>query len=126
MMNADGSVNVLSSTVEMGQGSETMMGQIVAEELGVSFDKVHIVQPDTDITPYDTITAGSRSTYHMGNAVRMAAGKVKAVLCEAVGKKLEVNPADLVMQNNRVHVRDRKSTRLNSSHIQKSRMPSSA
>jgi CO/xanthine dehydrogenase Mo-binding subunit len=105
MMNADGSVNVLSSTVEMGQGSETMMGQIVAEELGVSFDKVHIVQPDTDITPYDTITAGSRSTYHMGNAVRMAAGKVKAVLCEAVGKKLEVNPADLVMQNSRVHVR---------------------
>ncbi|MEO6163705.1 MAG: molybdopterin cofactor-binding domain-containing protein, partial [Candidatus Binatia bacterium] len=105
MMNADGSVNVLSSTVEMGQGSETMMGQIVAEELGVTFDQVHIVQPDTDITPYDTITAGSRSTYHMGNAVRMAAGKVKAVLCEAVGKKLEVNPADLVMQNSRVHVR---------------------
>ena len=105
MMNADGTVNVLSSTVEMGQGSETMMGQIVAEELGVSFDKVHIVQPDTDITPYDTITAGSRSTYHMGNAVRMAAAKVKAVLCEAVGRKLEVNPDDLVMQNNRIHVR---------------------
>jgi CO/xanthine dehydrogenase Mo-binding subunit len=105
MMNADGTVNVLSSTVEMGQGSETMMGQIVAEELGVSFDRVHVVQPDTDITPYDTITAGSRSTYHMGNAVRMAAGKVKAVLCEAVGKKLEVNPEDLVMQNNRIHVR---------------------
>ena len=105
IMNADGTVNVLSSTVEMGQGSETMMGQIVAEELGVTFDKVHVVQPDTDITPYDTITAGSRSTYHMGNAVRMAAGKVKSVLCEAVGKKLEVNPEDLVMQNNRVHVR---------------------
>jgi len=105
MMNADGTVNVLSSTVEMGQGSETMMGQIVAEELGVSFDKVHIVQPDTDITPYDTITAGSRSTYHMGNAVRMAAGKVKAVLCEAVSKKLEVNPEDLVMENDRIHVR---------------------
>ena len=105
IMNADGTVNVLSSTVEMGQGSETMMGQIVAEELGVSFDKVHIVQPDTDITPYDTITAGSRSTYHMGNAVRMAAGKVKAVLCEAVGRKLEVNPEDLVMQDNRIHVR---------------------
>ena len=59
IMNADGSVNVLSSTVEMGQGSETMMAQIVAEELGISFDQVRIVQPDTDITPYDTITAGS-------------------------------------------------------------------
>src|ERR1051325_89156 len=51
IMNADGTVNVLSSTVEMGQGSETMMGQIVAEELGGGFDQVHIVQPDTDITP---------------------------------------------------------------------------
>ncbi|HET8563441.1 MAG TPA: xanthine dehydrogenase family protein molybdopterin-binding subunit, partial [Candidatus Binatia bacterium] len=98
IMNADGTVNVLSSTVEMGQGSETMMAQIVAEELGVSFDQVHVVQPDTDITPYDTITAGSRSTYHMGNAVRMAAGKVKAVLFDVVAKKMEVNPDDLLAQ----------------------------
>jgi CO/xanthine dehydrogenase Mo-binding subunit len=104
IMNADGTVNVLSSTVEMGQGSETMMGQIVAEELGVSFDQVHIVQPDTDITPYDTITAGSRSTYHMGNAVRMAAGKIKAQLFQAVASKLEVNPDDLVARDGRIFV----------------------
>ncbi len=76
ILNADGTANVLSSTVEMGQGSETTMGQIVAEELGIAPDRVHIVQPDTDVTPYETITAGSRSTYHMGNAVRMAAGKI--------------------------------------------------
>src|SRR4030095_6050444 len=105
IVNADGTVNVLSSTVEMGQGSETMMGQIVAEELGVFFDQVHVVQPDTDITPYDTITAGSRSTYHMGNAVRMAAGKVKAELFRVVSKKLEVNPDDLVASGGRIHVR---------------------
>lgn len=105
IMNADGTVNVLSSTVEMGQGSETMMGQIVAEELGVSFDQVHVVQPDTDVTPYDTITAGSRSTYHMGNAVRMAAAKVKNELFQVVGKKLEVNPDDLVALGGRIFVR---------------------
>src|SRR5436309_1469117 len=105
MMNADGTVNVLSSTVEMGQGSETMMGQIVAEELGVSFDQVHVVQPDTDITPYETITAGSRSTYHMGNAVRAAAGKIKAELFQVVAKKLEVNRDDLVAQRGRIFVR---------------------
>lgn len=105
IMNADGTVNVLSSTVEMGQGSETMMAQIVAEELGVSFDQVHIVQPDTDITPYDTITAGSRSTYHMGNAVRMAAAKIKAELCAAVAARLEVNPDDLVARQGRIFVR---------------------
>src|SRR4249920_227940 len=92
ILNADGTANVLSSTVEMGQGSETTMGQIVAEELGIGFDQVHIVQPDTDVTPYDTITAGSRSTYHMGNAVRMAAAKVKAQLCDVVASKLKSRP----------------------------------
>ncbi|HXG52055.1 MAG TPA: xanthine dehydrogenase family protein molybdopterin-binding subunit [candidate division Zixibacteria bacterium] len=105
ILNADGSVSVLSSTVEMGQGAETMMGQIVAEELGVSFDQVHVVQPDTDVTPYDTITAGSRSTYHMGNAVRMAAAKVKAQLFEVVARKLEVHPEDLVASGGRIFVR---------------------
>ncbi|MFQ5859530.1 MAG: xanthine dehydrogenase family protein molybdopterin-binding subunit, partial [Anaerolineae bacterium] len=105
IMNADGSTNVLSSTVEMGQGSETMMGQIVAEELGINFDQVRIVQPDTDTTPYDTITAGSRSTYHMGNAVRMAASKIKAELFSAVAGKLEVSTEDLVARDGRISVR---------------------
>jgi CO/xanthine dehydrogenase Mo-binding subunit len=105
ILNADGTANVLSSTVEMGQGSETTMGQIVAEELGISVDQVHIVQPDTDVTPYDTITAGSRSTYHMGNAVRMAAGKIKKELCEIVASKLEVDPDDLAARNGRILVR---------------------
>jgi len=105
IMNADATANVLSSTVEMGQGSEATMGQIVAEELGIAFDRVHIVQPDTDVTPYDTITAGSRSTYHMGNAVRAAAGKIKAELCQVVASKLEVDPDDLVARNGRISVR---------------------
>src|SRR3990170_3952012 len=105
IMNADGSVNVLSSTVEMGQGSETTMAQIAAEELGVDFDKVHMVQPDTDVTPYDTITAGSRSTYHMGNAVRMAAAKVRMELFAAVASKLEVSPDDLIARGGRIYVR---------------------
>ncbi|MFQ5851627.1 MAG: xanthine dehydrogenase family protein molybdopterin-binding subunit [Candidatus Binatia bacterium] len=105
IMSADGSVNVLSSTVEMGQGSETMMGQIVAEELGVSFEQVYIVQPDTDITPYDTITAGSRSTYHMGNAVRMAASRIKSELFSTVAAKLEVSSEDLVARDGRIFVR---------------------
>lgn len=104
-MNADGSVNVLTSTVEMGQGSETALAQIAAEELGVAFDKVHVVQPDTDVTPYDTITAGSRSTYHMGNAVRAAAAKVKMELFAAAAAKLEASPDDLVAREGRIFVR---------------------
>jgi CO/xanthine dehydrogenase Mo-binding subunit len=105
ILNADGTANVLSSTVEMGQGSETTLCQIVAEELGIDLSQVHIVQPDTDVTPYDTITAGSRSTYHMGNAVRMAAAKIKSQLCEVVASKLEVAPDDLTARNGRIVVR---------------------
>src|SRR5688572_20640212 len=105
ILNADATANVLSSTVEMGQGSETALCQIVAEELGLALEQVHIVQPDTDVTPYDTITAGSRSTYHMGNAVRMAAGKIKAELLEIVASKLELNPDDLVARAGRIVVR---------------------
>jgi CO/xanthine dehydrogenase Mo-binding subunit len=105
MLNADGTANVLSSTVEMGQGSETTLCQIVAEELGLALDQVHIVQPDTDVTPYDTITAGSRSTYHMGNAVRMAAAKIKSQLCDVVASKLEVAPDDLFARSGRIVVR---------------------
>src|SRR5262249_27650209 len=73
-MSSDGSTTILTSTVEMGQGSDTTLAQIAAETLGIDPRQVRIVQPDTDITPYDTITAGSRSTYHMGNAVKLAAG----------------------------------------------------
>ena len=105
ILNADGSANVLSSTVEMGQGSESLLAQIAAEELGISFDKVHVVQPDTDVTPYDTISAGSRSTYHMGNAVRTAAANVKAELFEAVAGELEIDAADLEARDGRVFVR---------------------
>ena len=113
ILNADGSANVLSSTVEMGQGSESLLAQIAAEELGIPFDKVHVVQPDTDVTPYDTISAGSRSTYHMGNAVRMAAAKVKEELFEAVAGKLEIDAADLESRDGRVFVRGAEERGLN-------------
>ncbi|MBX3651337.1 MAG: xanthine dehydrogenase family protein molybdopterin-binding subunit [Burkholderiales bacterium] len=72
-VSADGSVMVNCSTVDMGQGSDTAMAQIVAEALGVPVESVTLVHPDTDVTPYDMATLGSRSTFHMGHAVRLAA-----------------------------------------------------
>jgi CO/xanthine dehydrogenase Mo-binding subunit len=72
-INADGSCNLQISTTDMGQGSDTAMVQIAAEVLGVSIDRIKVTKPDTDITPFDMGTLGSRSTYHMGNAVKLAA-----------------------------------------------------
>jgi CO/xanthine dehydrogenase Mo-binding subunit len=70
---ADGSCGLYCSTVDMGQGSDTAMAQIVGEVLNVPAETVRVVHPDTDVTPYDMATLGSRSTYHMGHAVRLAA-----------------------------------------------------
>ncbi|UOK73370.1 xanthine dehydrogenase family protein molybdopterin-binding subunit [Ancylobacter polymorphus] len=70
---ADGSSALYMSTVDMGQGSDTAMAQIVAEALGLEAEQVKVVHPDTDVTPYDMATLGSRSTFHMGNAVKLAA-----------------------------------------------------
>src|SRR5262249_29194133 len=70
---ADGSVTLYCSTVDMGQGSDTANAQLVAEVLNIAAEQVKVVHPDTDVTPYDMATLGSRSMFHMGNAVRLAA-----------------------------------------------------
>ncbi len=86
-VSADGSAVLYTSTVDMGQGSDTAYAQIVAEVLAVKTEAVRIVHPDTDVTPYDMGTLGSRSLFHMGNAVRLAAedalAKLRALAAEA-------------------------------------------
>ena len=80
---ADGSATLYCGTVDMGQGSDTAMAQIVGEVLDISAQSVRIVPRDTDVTPYDMGTLGSRSLFHMGHAVRLAAqdarDKIKAL-----------------------------------------------
>ena len=80
---ADGSTTLYCGTVDMGQGSDTAMAQIVGEELDIPAESVRIVPRDTDVTPYDMGTLGSRSLFHMGHAVRLAAQdareKIKAM-----------------------------------------------
>ena len=77
---ADGSCAVYSSTVDMGQGSDTILAQIAAEVLNLPSEAVRVVHPDTDVTPYDMATLGSRSTFHMGHAVKRAAEDALAKL----------------------------------------------
>ncbi|WP_198414334.1 xanthine dehydrogenase family protein molybdopterin-binding subunit [Cryobacterium sp. Hh7] len=89
-LNQDGSATLLISTVDMGQGSDTIMGQIVGEVLSIDSTKVHVVRADTDATPYDTITAGSRTTYHTGNAVRLAAERMRDRLLGFAAEQLAV------------------------------------
>ena len=79
---ADGSPTLYISTVDMGQGSDTGMAQIVGEVLNVPAESVRVIARDTDVTPYDMGTLGSRSLFHMGHAVRLAAEDVRAKIEE--------------------------------------------
>jgi CO/xanthine dehydrogenase Mo-binding subunit len=88
---ADGSCALYCSTVDMGQGSDTAMAQIAAEALDVQAETVRVVHPDTDVTPYDMATLGSRSTFHMGNAVKRAAEDARAKI-EALKTELGLSP----------------------------------
>ena len=72
-VNADGSCIVYCSTADMGQGSDTAMAQIAGEVLKMAAESITVVHSDTDVTPYDMATLGSRSLFHMGNAVKLAA-----------------------------------------------------
>ncbi len=78
IVSADGSTTLYCGTVDMGQGSDTAMAQMVGEVLNMAAESIRIVPRDTDVTPYDMGTLGSRSLFHMGHAVRLAAEDAKA------------------------------------------------
>ncbi len=77
-VSADGSPTLYCGTVDMGQGSDTAMAQMVGEVLNVPAETVRVVPRDTDVTPYDMGTLGSRSLFHMGHAVRLAAEEARS------------------------------------------------
>jgi CO/xanthine dehydrogenase Mo-binding subunit len=76
-VSADGSATLYCGTVDMGQGSDTAMAQMVGEVLNMPTESVRVVPRDTDVTPYDMGTLGSRSLFHMGHAVRRAAEEAR-------------------------------------------------
>jgi CO/xanthine dehydrogenase Mo-binding subunit len=103
-LNDDGSLHVLSSSIEMGQGIKTTLAILAAEEMGVPIDRVAVVQVDTDVTPYDQQTSSSRSAQAMGAAVGQAVVEIKEELKRRAGELLEAAPADLVVADGSVGV----------------------
>lgn len=83
-LNEDGSLNIYTGTVEMGQGSETTLAQIAGRELCIPLERIQVVGVDTDVVPYDLTTSSSRSTFHMGRAVQLAARDLIRQLKEIV------------------------------------------
>jgi CO/xanthine dehydrogenase Mo-binding subunit len=104
-LNDDGSLNVLTSSVEMGQGAKTVLAQIAADAAALPIDAVTISEPDTDFTPYDQITSSSRTTFSMGSAVTMAVDDAIRQLKDLAGDILEISPDDLECIDGRVRAR---------------------
>jgi CO/xanthine dehydrogenase Mo-binding subunit len=104
-LNEDGSATVLTSTTEVGQGSRTVLAQLVADELGLPLERIGVTFADTDVTPWDQTTSSSRSTFMMGTAVHQAAGEVRRELLELAAEMLEAEPDDLAVWDGQVLVR---------------------
>jgi CO/xanthine dehydrogenase Mo-binding subunit len=94
-MSEDGTFVLMVGAVDIGQGSDTVLVQILAEELGVTADQISVVSGDTDATPYNWAVAASRTTFTAGNAVRKAGAEVKRQILELAADLLEANPVDL-------------------------------
>lgn len=92
-INQDGTAHVAVGAADIGQGSDTTLAQIAAEELGMDIEDVAIVTQDTDATPYNWATTATRLTYMAGNAVRRAAADAKQQLINLAAEALGL-PAD--------------------------------
>jgi CO/xanthine dehydrogenase Mo-binding subunit len=91
-----------TGAVDMGTGYlYTSVLQMVAEELGIRAENIHLVTGDTDATAYDHGIGGSRGVFTVGKAAQMAAAKAKEELFQEAAKKLGVSPERLETKNGR-------------------------
>jgi 4-hydroxybenzoyl-CoA reductase subunit alpha len=102
-MNDDGTATLLTGALDIGQGAETVLCQIVAEELKMPVEEIQIIAADTDTTPVDIGSWISGNTYVTGNATRMAATDVRKKLLNIAAEKMEIAEDDLVIADKAVH-----------------------
>lgn len=94
------------AAAEIGQGSDTVLVQIAAEELGLRYEQVWMAECDTTLSSLDLGSYSSRVTLMAGNAVRAAAQRVKAQLFDAAARELGCDPGGLVAEAGRIQARE--------------------
>ena len=106
----DGSVVVLCGSVEIGQGVQTMVQQIVAEELTLPLEKIFIGQIDTSYTPFDQGTNASSATTLMGAAVFKAAQDARGQLLSAIASTTGEQICNVKLENGNITTGDKNMT----------------
>ncbi|EHI97728.1 Xanthine dehydrogenase [Clostridium sp. DL-VIII] len=100
----DGSANLMVGAADMGQGSNTILAQIAAEELGIDFYDIKVISADTGVTPDGGASSASRQTYISGNAVLEAAKAVKNIFVNEVAIWHNVSPQVVTLKNKAVFI----------------------
>ncbi|HEV8672633.1 MAG TPA: xanthine dehydrogenase family protein molybdopterin-binding subunit [Methylomirabilota bacterium] len=100
-----GKVSLITGASEIGQGSETVLAMIVAEELGIPFGRVSVVNDDTAVKPWDVGVHASRTTFIAGNAALLAARDVKRQLLTLAAQQLDEPLEELDCEDGVVFVR---------------------
>ena len=95
-LNDDGSVNLTVGATDIGQGSDTVLAQLCAEELGLEIGQVVVLSSDTDLTPFDVGAYASSTTYVSGGAVVKASVALRDQLAAALAEKWNCEAADIV------------------------------
>jgi putative selenate reductase molybdopterin-binding subunit len=106
-INDDGSFNLLIGATDIGTGSDTILAQMAAEELGVPLDDIIVYSSDTDFTPFDKGAYASSTTYISGGAVRKAARQVADQIREHAATMLGAGADDAGFRLEDVQLRDR-------------------
>ena len=97
-----GAVTAFCGATEIGQGSDDVLANLVAEVLGIDPSDIHLRTGETDITPIDLGSYSSRVTLMMGNAAIEAAQRARTLIAEGVARKLDVPKGRLVFSGRRV------------------------
>ena len=97
-LRADGSIALATGCVDIGQGADTVMVQICADALSVPIEQVSYARQDSDISPYNWKTAGSRSTYMTGRAVAVATIEMRRKMLDHAAQLMECAASDLELR----------------------------
>ncbi len=117
-----GEVTLITGASELGQGSETVLAMIVAEEMGIPIDSVRVVNSNTDVKPWDVGVHASRTTFVAGNAARMAAAAARDKLLETASELLETPAGELRVRDGVVEVAADPSRRIELGRVARRRL----
>jgi xanthine dehydrogenase molybdenum-binding subunit len=99
-----GHVTLVTGSSEIGQGSETILAQIVADVLGLQVQDITVLNSDTDVKPWDVGVHASRTTFIAGNAAYLAALEARTQIFETAAEILGVGPEELVARDGQIEV----------------------